>query len=338
MQCISPINIDVRGTEIGARTKKAFVLVPCGRCPACLTRRQNEWAFRLAEEHKNSVKTYFLTLTYDDAHLEYTLNGVPTLNKKTASLFIRYLRRKLPKSSLRYFLCGEYGDAFDRPHYHCILFFNYDIQDDYLDYLISKIWINGFYSLVPYNNIAQAKYVAKYCNKKIGYDYEDKQSPFSLKSTNPGIGASFKTQENQDRIRVFKNFVFHDEQGTPYPIPRYYKDYFFSKSEQIDNFIKCEDDSSKVIDIIKHKEHFNNDKKSSYNSVFNKRAKEILSIRERSRKEALKNSLRHCSENYHFVDDYEMKLKKQQLKRKELEQLQNYINETDIINNFENEK
>lgn len=338
MQCISPINIDVRGTEIGARTGKAFVLVPCGRCPACLTRRQNEWAFRLAEEHKNSVKTYFLTLTYDDAHLEYTENGIPTLRKKTASLFIRYLRRKLPKESLRYFLCGEYGDTFDRPHYHALLFFNYDIQDDFLDYLISKIWINGFFSLVPYNNIAQAKYVAKYCTKKLGYEYDNKESPFSLKSTNPGIGACFKTPENQERIRVFKNFVFHDEQGTPYPIPRYYKDFFFSKAEQIENFKKCEVDSVKINDIIKHKEHFNNDKPSSINSVFNKKAKEILSIRNRAKKQALQNSLKHSSEKFKYTDDYEIKLEKHMLKLKEIALLQNYFEKTDIINNFENEK
>lgn len=59
----------------------------------------------------------FLTLTYDDKHLPE--DG--ELHYDHVQTFLKNLRR-LCLSRLRFFVCGEYGDLFDRCHWHMILF------------------------------------------------------------------------------------------------------------------------------------------------------------------------------------------------------------------------
>ena len=58
----------------------------------------------------------FVTLTYDDDHLpEYN-----SLNYKHFQDFMKRLRKS--HSGVRFYMCGEYGEDFSRPHYHALLF------------------------------------------------------------------------------------------------------------------------------------------------------------------------------------------------------------------------
>ena len=47
-----------------------YVDRPCGKCLACMKRRQNDWAFRIQSETKKyPCRSFFVTLTIDDEHL-----------------------------------------------------------------------------------------------------------------------------------------------------------------------------------------------------------------------------------------------------------------------------
>lgn len=340
MQCLSPIHIDVRGTEFGIKAKKPFILAPCGRCPACLIRKQNEWAFRILMETYSAESTFFLTLTYDDAHLEFTDEGVATLNKDTLRLFIRYLRRKFDKEEIRFFACGEYGDAFDRPHYHAIIFFKNQISEQSLDNIISKLWVKGFYTIYPFNSIALAKYVAKYSVKQFGINYDNKLSPFALMSK--GIGKSFMNLENQNKVRINKDFVVYDTQGNPYSLPRYYKDFFFSKDEQIEHFLKTENDADNLEKVKSFLICQNSDNKEKLTldfpnkQFYDKKLREMFSFEQQFIQKLKKNG--KVSERIKIKNSFREKELKQLQKRFEQNQFIELITDFNNFNNFENEK
>ena len=223
MQCIHPI--EVLNERTGRRTR-----APCGRCIACRRRKQNEWAFRILEEARVSKSVFWVCLTYDDSHLVYG-DGRPTLDKTHLSLFVRYLRRKYVYL-LRFFACGEYGDTYDRPHYHLIVFFKDDVSLESMEEACQESWQHGFVTVEIFCGTAHAKYAAKYSCKQIGIDYTGIQSPFALMSRDGGIGVSFKNAKELKRVRYRNSLLVHDDAGTPYMMPRFYRDYFFTKDEQ----------------------------------------------------------------------------------------------------------
>jgi len=217
------------GTLLSEKEDGSKILVPCGRCPACRRRKQNEWAYRIMEEVKNSKRSYFVTLTYDDDHLPISDLGIPTLDPEHLHTFFKNLRYNFP---FRYFACGEYGDQFDRPHYHFILFYNGDLSFSDLKDFVEKRWIHGFIQMDDEPvGVGRAKYCAKYSMKQIGFDYEDAIPPFARMSRRPGIGKSFLTESVVRQFRKLNQWTVHDYQGTPYPLPRYYRESIYSKSE-----------------------------------------------------------------------------------------------------------
>ena len=132
-------------------------VVPCGRCPSCLKRRQSGWIFRLEQELKVSRSAHFITLTYDDENLKCSPHGLLTLDKKDHQLFMKRLRDKINfdiaktygttkklanqfAPTLRYYSCGEYGETTLRPHYHSIIFNlpSYYLEPDKIDTKIKK--------------------------------------------------------------------------------------------------------------------------------------------------------------------------------------------------------
>ena len=149
-------------------------IVPCGRCPACRRRKQNEWAFRIMEEAKYCRLTAFVTLTYNDDNLVYSDSGIPTLDPNRLHKFFKDLRYNF---SFRYFACGEYGDQFERPHYHFILFYNGDLSLEDITKFIEMRWSEGFVKVDSPISAGRAKYCAKYSMKQINFDYGGTTSP-----------------------------------------------------------------------------------------------------------------------------------------------------------------
>lgn len=234
MQCWYPIIVprysNYRGKDGLVYTRiYGRMQVPCGRCPACRRRKQNEWAFRILEESKYTLRTAFVTLTVDDDHLLFSPSGVNTLSKKRVQKFTKDLRYRL--GQFRYFICGEYGDVFDRSHYHMILFYNGELTDEKIHEAISQCWPDGHSKYETPITAGRAKYCSKYSMKRIGFDYGDVEPPFALMSRKPGLGKMFLDQLDFDRFRKLDQWCVHDYKGTPYTLPRYYKERIYSKDE-----------------------------------------------------------------------------------------------------------
>lgn len=202
---------------------------PCGRCPECCKRRTSHWSFRLMQEEKVSFSSLFLTLTYDTAKLDehnFTPNGLLTICKRHPQLFMKRLR-KLNSTKLTYYLVGEYGGRFNRPHYHVILF-NADVRT------IQDAWT---YGAVHYGFVSGASvgYTLKYISKgrTAGWrDGDDRCPEFSLMSK--GIGENYLTpQMRKWHLDDLENRMCVPlEGGKIASMPRYYRDKLYSPEQR----------------------------------------------------------------------------------------------------------
>ena len=195
---------------------------PCGKCPACLANRAQEWTYRLFAENKLHKKSCFVTLTYSDENLErlyLSPSGLYSLSKKELQNFNKRLRKNLSER-IRFYGVGEYGGHTKRPHFHEIIF-GLGVEDRKL---IEQAWPFGF---VTVGNVSPSSiaYVARYCVKKLfserlDYDKEGVLPEFSLMSNRPGIGfnAISKGVRTDDNGRLF---VWY--QGKKSAVPAYFK-------------------------------------------------------------------------------------------------------------------
>lgn len=96
--------------------------IPCGQCLECRMQYARTWADRCVLELQSHESSYFLTLTYDNEHVNWTDDYMHmTLRKKDLQDFHKRLRDRLDYP-IRYYASGEYGDITKRPHYHDIVF------------------------------------------------------------------------------------------------------------------------------------------------------------------------------------------------------------------------
>lgn len=176
--------------------------------------------------HEDNI---FLTLTYDDDHLPEN----NSLVKKDMQDFMKRLRKRVGK--VRFFLSGEYGDTFGRPHYHLIIFglsknsdvftgLTYDSKSKGW-YGVCKCWDKGL-CYVGNVTVDSARYVAGYVTKKLkgkgSKEYYESLGiipEFSLMSRRPGIGAEFCDRYSTE----FQNFGTVVQNGKEVPLPRYFK-------------------------------------------------------------------------------------------------------------------
>lgn len=147
----------------------------------------------------------FWTLTYDDANLPLTEDGLPTLNMKHLTDFMKRLRFDYYPNSLRYFNVGEYGDQTERPHYHLALF-NYPACERGVSQLnrrgnccsvcdrVRAIWSAGAVYSGQLED-ASAAYIAGYVTKKLTSKTDPRlkgrEKECARMSLKPGIGAGF---------------------------------------------------------------------------------------------------------------------------------------------------
>lgn len=109
-------------------------LFPCGRCDPCRINRKRLWTHRLLLEADQCADNSFWTLTYSDQNLPLSGNGLWTLAPEDAQRFMKRFRKAWDRLQgsfglkceerrrVRFFLVGEYGDRYERPHYHIALF------------------------------------------------------------------------------------------------------------------------------------------------------------------------------------------------------------------------
>lgn len=209
--------------------------LPCGQCVGCRLERSRQWAMRCMHESQMYDGSSFVTLTYDDEHLP----DEGGLCYRDFQLFMKRVRKRLGPT--RFFMCGEYGEQFSRPHFHAALFGLW--FPDLLPYkhlpsgskiftseLLSELWGNGFCSVGDVT-FESAAYIARYVLKKVGNDVERlgtvdystgalsvKRAEFSQASRRPGLGYPW--------LERFHTDVFpRDEvviRGVKMKPPRYY--------------------------------------------------------------------------------------------------------------------
>ena len=153
-QCTKPVTIDWRNPLTGLNEKRD---VPCGNCWHCRLTKVNEWYTRMYLNSAYRKHTYFITLTYDSERMteqelietcacvhpinykhEEQLSPL-TLCKRHVQLFFKRLRKKYPDEQFQYYLVGEYGHKYGRPHYHMILW----TDEVYSAENIEDIWHMG---------------------------------------------------------------------------------------------------------------------------------------------------------------------------------------------------
>lgn len=199
--------------------------VPCGRCEACKKRRTLAWANRLNMERMYWKDASFITLTYRDDVLPFSL--VPEDMQK----YMKRLRRDLGDRKVKFFGCGEYSPR-GRPHYHLIVYGLNPKADrevikenwPYADWLALESTERGRKSIGTVT-FGSCFYVAGYVMKKqIGkkamekYEAQGLYPPFMRMSK--GLGLKFAL-DNQEVLKKTLSVGFN---GFSTPLPKYFRD------------------------------------------------------------------------------------------------------------------
>jgi hypothetical protein len=190
----------VRGDSLGILSDSILSL-PCGQCMGCRLEKSRQWALRCMNEASLHEDNCFLTLTYSPEKLPS--NG--SLVKSDFQNFMKRLRQEFSDVKIRYYMCGEYGDKFARPHYHCCLF-GLDFPDKlfwktfneqrlFTSGILEKLWSHGF-CVIGNLTFDSAAYVARYCTKKVtgklaDEHYKGRLPEYASMSLKPGIGAGW---------------------------------------------------------------------------------------------------------------------------------------------------
>lgn len=238
----------------------------CGQCIGCRLERSRQWAIRCMHEAKMHRHNCFLTLTYNDENLP----PGRSLDHRDVQLFNKRLLKALgskrnstivsdivatsrtrrhgatphtPVKTFRFYMAGEYGAQFQRPHYHLCIF-GLDFQDKtylartptksklYRSPTLEKIWTKGFSSIGEVN-FESAAYVARYVMKKITGHQADKhyqridtqtgeihelKPEYNNMSRRPGIGKAWLDRYQAD-VYPHAKVIVRGRETNP---PRYY--------------------------------------------------------------------------------------------------------------------
>lgn len=223
MDCLYPIKVENKRYGIDPSAYQ-FNVVPCGRCEACLRRRQQEWLVRLIKHQEKSWYSCFVTLTYDDEHLPEGMN----VNKKDVQDYHKRLRALLGEErskEFKYYLVSEYGSDTLRPHYHAV-YFGVDQRDADT---IQRAWQNGFVKVdaVTEGRIA---YVTGYVIEKL-FTPPDRIPVFNLISKNLGkCYLDGNANWHSDAPILERTFIPHH--GKKMVMPRYYKERLYNRGQR----------------------------------------------------------------------------------------------------------
>lgn len=224
--CPFPMTIKNRNYIYGVSIDYSHHLVPCGKCPICMTNRSNAWTHRISYELKDASSAYFVTLTYENPPRSY--NDLATLRKGDLQGYFKRLRKHEKNNTyIKYYAAGEYGSEFHRPHYHAIILNVNDERNLFRAWTINDKVIG----IVDVGDVTPASiaYVTGYIGKKIGIpwtDYDDRLPEFSLMSKKMGL----------NYLTYAKNFHLSTQSGftrigkTLIPLPRYLKEKIFDKN------------------------------------------------------------------------------------------------------------
>lgn len=256
MQCLQPLTIK-NPAYMKKPDQRPFVVVPCNKCLACLSRRASSWANRLLVEDKHCVSSWFVTLTYSDENLpvvstwkdyqvlrrgfriigeeENYYDQTAVLVTKDFQDFFRRLRH-ISDIKFKYYLAAEYGSKTYRPHAHVVLFCDRVVDRDHLAEMIGSAWSFGMTRLDTLSP-ALIRYATKYICKTPSEDnyYRilcDLGFPqFSLMSKKLGI-AYLEDAKLQHSDGTPESVYYLLDDGTKSLLPRYYRDKLYDDTEK----------------------------------------------------------------------------------------------------------
>lgn len=197
--CNNPVKLGMRSNYASLPQR---ITIPCGHCLGCRLDKQQLWTERCRSEFVRS-RSAFVTFTYDEYHLPYNEGALfPTLRRDVFSDYldnIRHYVKRMPAmpegciKDFHYFGVGEYGDSFQRPHYH-VLFFGLDFKI-FEDYFF-KSWKKGMVKSLPIT-AGGIRYVTDYmckfvCSENVmvaKYDNYNVERPFFIRSR--GLGSDY---------------------------------------------------------------------------------------------------------------------------------------------------
>lgn len=240
MKCFCPIQA-YRPDDGGAlifseRAGYRPFLIRCGQCTGCRLTRACGWAIRCLHEGQCHDWSSFVTLTYSDEFVP----SDGSLRYSDFQKFMRRVRRRFPEA--RFYMAGEYGDNFGRPHYHAMLFGVHFADRKYWrespagfplykSGVLDALWPLGFAEIGDLS-FESAGYVARYCMKKVTGNKADEhykridehgevywlKPEFNHMSLKPGIGANwFEKYKSQIYPR---DYIIVD--GRKLKPPKYY--------------------------------------------------------------------------------------------------------------------
>lgn len=228
MACAHPITIRVHGDSYK---------VPCRQCLPCRIAYQSSLCFaatlELQKVYSLGQGASFCTLTYSDDYIPGSvlrMDEVPrslaygSLFKRDLQLFFKRVRYQLGKSkwsTFKHVSCGEYGDSFDRCHYHVIFIGLCDIE---ADKVIRDNWKYGLYDAQALGR-GGLRYVTKYCTKQLKgdkaielYDNNGFERPFLIRSVKMGYDYL-----NANIAKIADDNYMYNKNGIMVPIPAYYR-------------------------------------------------------------------------------------------------------------------
>lgn len=306
--CLRPVNIHDPSCHKRMFQRESSFLVGCGKCVECLKDRQNSWKLRLCNEASNWRHVYFFTLTYNEASVPRNHLGRTTSSVSDIQNWLKRWRTNFTRSfglvpDFKYFICAEYGpegtyfykgkmrQSTMRPHYHGILFTDYE-ESMILPLFLSWSDNFGYYKLdeicksgrLREERSSVANYVSKYCckgefaSRKGEIERKEIERAFTLCSK--GIGSSYITMYKKhhlcgltgsdnlfyvprspefiERI-VSRKFVL--DGSFKYRMPRYYSDRIYkipvTEVKEVLNFITGEYE-------IQKRKRFSSDNPLSY--------------------------------------------------------------------------
>ena len=262
-------NNPVRFVNIQAKTYEKYkkygsvksymdgIKVPCGNCLGCRLDKLALWSARCNYELVKGSNS-FVTFTYDDWHLPYNDGSLfPTLRQQDLHRFIDNIRHKiralpvLPdhcRKDFSFFASGEYGDKFQRPHYH-VLFFGLDFVE--CKKFFHSSWKFGMIKSLPLRP-GGVRYVVDYFTKNLVtgdlaeklYDCRGLERPF--KSVSRGIGSELFFA-HRDEIRNGKDLKIGSR---VVPVPIYYKN-LYSRFSDDEIFSRCNLNREHFYQIVK---------------------------------------------------------------------------------------
>lgn len=224
-----------------------YLVVPCGKCIICESKKVKEWECRaMCETAKSTSYPLFITLTYDDKHR----HADEQLHKEDVSLWLRkfrdFCRYHYNQDNIRFACCGEYGGKRKREHYHVILWNvpYFGSWSNLLD-VIETTWERGFVYVKP-SNMGAISYLMKYIQKqRIDIhnisplrtpqnnctEVSEKAKPFFFASRRNGLGNAYL----MDNLQFFrKNLSLQFSVTDPfsgvtkeYTLPRYFVNILF---------------------------------------------------------------------------------------------------------------